>query len=211
MKITEILNEGRSMPLIVVDVQPEYAYYGDNERICQDIVHFVNKSSGPVLFFVNAEDQGLSGDTIANIQQFWNDTVYDANENEDEFIDWSRFKIVDKGFGYLRTWMDQGIDDAVIVKTIRMMYQAKVQDSRQLFGGQDSETYEQGMRDLLGPDYLVGLDDPISVGWTNVALLKKFNGAYIVGGGRNECLREVELLMNAFNIRYKRIDSLVYG
>jgi len=32
-----------------------------------------------------------------------------------------------------------------------------------------------------------------------------------VGGGRMECLREVELLMNAFNIKYKRIDHLVYG
>lgn len=51
----------------------------------------------------------------------------------------------------------------------------------------------------------------MSVGWTSVAQLKRFNGAYLVGGGRNECLREVELLMNAFNIKYKRIDSLVYG
>ena len=45
----------------------------------------------------------------------------------------------------------------------------------------------------------------------SVGQLRKFNKAYIMGGGRNECLREVELLMNAFNIKYKRIDSLVYG
>jgi hypothetical protein len=42
-------------------------------------------------------------------------------------------------------------------------------------------------------------------------LLNKLSGSYIVGGGRNECLREVELLMNAFNFKYKRIDSMVYG
>ena len=42
------------------------------------------------------------------------------------------------------------------------------------------------------------------------AQLKQFNGAYLIGGARDQCLREVELLMNAFNIRYKRIDSLVY-
>jgi hypothetical protein len=53
-------------------------------------------------------------------------------------------------------------------------------------------------------------DDPIIVEWTSVAQLKRFQGAYIMGGGRNECLREVELLMNAFNIGYKRIDRLVY-
>ena len=53
-------------------------------------------------------------------------------------------------------------------------------------------------------------DEPFVVNWTSVAQLKRFNGAYLVGGGRNECLREVELLMSAFNIRYKRIDGLVY-
>ena len=53
-------------------------------------------------------------------------------------------------------------------------------------------------------------DDPLIVNWISVGQLRKFNGAYIMGGGRNECLREVELLMNAFNIKYKRIDSLVY-
>jgi hypothetical protein len=53
-------------------------------------------------------------------------------------------------------------------------------------------------------------DEPFVINWTSVAQLKRFNGAYLVGGGREECLREVELLMNAFNIRYKRIDSLVY-
>jgi len=53
-------------------------------------------------------------------------------------------------------------------------------------------------------------DDPISVNWTSVAQLKRFNGSYIVGGARDQCLREVELLMNAFNIKYKRIDSLIY-
>jgi hypothetical protein len=53
-------------------------------------------------------------------------------------------------------------------------------------------------------------EDPISVNWTSVAQLKQFNGAYLMGGARDQCLREVELLMNAFNIKYKRIDSLVY-
>jgi hypothetical protein len=173
-----------------------------------------------VLFFVNAEDQGLSGDTIASIKQYWEQTVGgepEYDEENDEYvepsggIDWSRFTVVDKGFGYLRSWMDQNIDPRKIINTIRLMYQEKVSDSRQLFGGEDSDTYEEGMKQLLGTDYLIGLGDPLIVGWASVALLKKFSGAYIVGGGRDQCLREVELLMNAFNAKYKRIDSLIYG
>jgi len=220
MRVNEFLSEGKSMPVIVVDVQPEYANYGNNAAVCHNIVTFVVNQTGPVLFFVNAENTGVSGDTIYDVKRYWEDEVYEysgeydepyQDPNFEEPIDWSRFTVVDKGFGYLRSWHDQGVDDTVIVKAIRLMYQAKVNDSRELFGGEDSDTYEQGMRDLLGDDYLIGMGDPISVGWASVAQLKKFNGAYLVGGGRNECLWEVKVLMNAFNIRYKMIDSLVYG
>ena len=91
------------------------------------------------------------------------------------------------------------------------MYQQNVSSSDQLFGGVDREGYDAQMAELVGDDYATRMpQDPMTIRWTSVAQLKKFNGAYIVGGGRNECLREVELLMNAFNIRYKRIDSMVY-
>jgi len=197
MRVNEFLSEGKSMPVIVVDVQPEYANYGNNAAVCHNIVTFVVNQTGPVLFFVNAENTGVSGDTIYDVKRYWEDEVYEysgeydepyQDPNFEEPIDWSRFTVVDKGFGYLRSWHDQGVDDTVIVKAIRLMYQAKVNDSRELFGGEDSDTYEQGMRDLLGDDYLIGMGDPISVGWASVAQLKKFNGAYLVGGGRNECL-----------------------
>jgi hypothetical protein len=214
MRSNEFLLEGLNHPIICVDVQPEYAYYGNNNVICQKIIQFVAKATGPVLFYINAEETGVSGDTMETVVQYWDESAgYDEDENGDyeSAIDWSRFKIVDKGFGYLRAWMDHGIDDSIIIKTIRMMYQSKVNDSRMLFGGEDSETFEPGMVALLGPDAEIGMSDPLITEWASIALLKKFNGAYIVGGGRNECLREVELLMNAFNIKYKRIDSLVYG
>jgi hypothetical protein len=31
------------------------------------------------------------------------------------------------------------------------------------------------------------------------------------GGGRDECLREIELMMNAFNFKYKRVANWLYG
>ena len=92
------------------------------------------------------------------------------------------------------------------------MYQNKVNDSRELFGGEDSDDYALNFEQFIGPEFERWmLSDGITVNWTSVAQLKRFSGSYIVGGGRNECLREVELLMNAFNIKYRRIDSMVYG
>lgn len=228
MRAEEFLTEGLNYPIIVVDVQPEYSGIndGDENPVFAEIIQFVNNQTGPVLMFVNAEDQGLSGDTVQDIQQYWNDTVcpeeerYSYDEETDEYIEntdcpsinWNRFSIVDKGYGYLRGWMDTGVPDSTIIKVIREMYQQKVSDSRMLFGGEESENYAEEMEKLIGSDVEHALNgDAISVGWASVAQLRKFNGAYIVGGGRHECLREVELLMNAFNIKYKRIDTLVYG
>ena len=224
MRITEIINEGAAHPIIVVDVQPEYSGMndGDESEIFPQIINFVNKATGPVLMFVNAEDQGLSGDTVDGIKQYWNDTVcpeeerYTYDDETDDHIEnancptinWGRFTVADKGYGYLRSWMDHGIEPAIIIATIREMYSQKVNDTRELqFPAFNRRTTTQS---LIQGAIEEMEDDPMSVGWASISLLKKFNGAYLVGGGREECLREVELLMNAFNIKYKRIDSLVY-
>lgn len=211
MRAQEFLVEGRTRPVICVDVQPEYCGIndGDESTVCIDIVNFVAlRQTGPVLMFVNAEDQGQTGDTLTSVQQYWEDTLRQlTNDYETEqLINWSRFQVVDKGYGYLRSWMDQGISPAAIIRVIRAMYQHRISDSRE-FEDIDPMMLPQ----LVGSEWDQWMyHDPIIVNWISVAQLKRFSGAYIVGGGRNECLREVELLMNAFNIKYKRIDSLVY-
>lgn len=220
----QVVTEGLNHPVIVVDVQPEYSGMndGDESAVFPQIINFVNKQTGPVLMFVNAEDQGLSGDSVAGIKQYWDDTVCPEEERytyDDETgeqvenancptINWNRFTIADKGYGYLRSWMDHGIEPATIIATIREMYAQRVSDTRELqFPAFNRRTTTQS---LIQGAIEEMEDDPMTVGWTSVGQLKRFNGAYLVGGGREECLREVELLMNAFNIKYKRIDSMVY-
>jgi hypothetical protein len=211
MRASEII-ESRSTPVIVVDVQPEYSGMndGDESAVFPQIINFVNQQTGPVLMFVNAEDQGLTGDSVQGIKLYWEDTVRELSGDEENTapINWSRFTIVDKGYGYFRSWMDYGIEPSIIIATIRELYAQKKTDSGELqFPPFNQRTTQQSL--IMGAIEEMA-DDPLSVEWTSVAQLKRFSGAYIVGGGRNECLREVELLMNAFNIKYKRIDSLVY-
>ena len=94
MKAVEFITEGSNHPCIVVDVQPEYSGMndGDENAVFPEIINFVNKQTGPVLMFVNAEDQGLSGDTVADIKQYWDDTIcpedvrYSYDEENDEHI-----------------------------------------------------------------------------------------------------------------------------
>lgn len=203
MKIADLL-ESLTTPCIVVDVQPEYSGMndGDENPVFEEIIKFVNKQTGKVLMLVNAEDQGTSGDTVQDIKQYWEDSGFDPTN-------WNRVSIIDKGYGYLRSWMDQDIEPSIIIKTIRLMYQQKVTDSRDLNIPGNIKQRTPDMTTIRDTIAEMG-DDGIFVRWISIAQLKQFNNSYIMGGGRNECLREVELLMNAFNIKYKRMNQLVY-
>lgn len=200
MRAVEFLKESKSHPVICVDVQPEYANYGRNSIICERIVNFVCNQTGPVLMFVNAEQDGLTNDSISSIKAYWEETADTYDEDYNSKIDWARFTIVDKGFGFFRSYMDQGVQESTIIKMIRFLYSTRKQDARDL-------TDEEFIQ-IMGNDDL--RDEAFFINWTSISQLRNFSGAYIVGGGKNECLREVQLLMNAFNIRYREVSNLIY-
>ncbi len=205
-KLNEKASRGR--PIICVDVQPEYSGMndGDEDSTFEAAIRFVNDSRAPCLMFVNAEDQGLTGDTIEAIKMYWEDSGFEP-EN------WGRIEVYDKGYGYLRSWMSIGIEDKYIIAVIREMYKQKVYDSRMLFDSDEDKILEylQPVAESINTEAQYLVDDPLSVGWAAIDQLKRYNNSYLIGGGRQECLREVSLLMNAFNIKYKLIDNLIYG
>ena len=209
MKATELF-EAKARSIICIDIQPEYSGMkdGDENPIFVDAIDFVLSQKCPVFMLVNAEQTGITSDTIDDIMMYWEDTAEDLKRT----IDWDRFEIFDKGYGYFRSWMDYGVDQADIIKTIREMYRQKVNDTRLLFGGEDDLLYAEKFQKFIGAGFdKLMLDEPLLINWVSVAKLKQYEGSLMIGGGRSECLREVELLMNAFNIRYKRVDSLIYG
>lgn len=202
------LDEGKNTSSIVVDIQPSYELNlkvprVNNLNIFRNAAKFLNRQKGPILMFVNADETGMTDDSIHDIKVYWEEKL--------GFTNWDNVTINDKGFGYLRGWMDHKVPNDVIIKAIRLMYAQKVTDSRDLFGGDESKDYAVNMDAALGFFYDWMILDPISVEWTSVAQLKRFNGSYIFGGACKECLKEVQLLMNAFNIKYKVIEDFVYG
>jgi hypothetical protein len=118
--------------------------------------------------------------------------------------------------------MDEGVASNVTIRVIREMYQQKVTNSRELFNGEgnDTQAYNDSMEQLGVPSSMLpdtegntaGMaDSSIEVEWTSVGQLKQFSGAYIMGGYREECLKEVQLLMNAFNIKYTQVQKFIFG
>lgn len=197
IKDLQILIESKNTPVVVVDVQPAYYPVIQNSRLdVSRLMEFLNQQQGPILMLINADETGITEDTKNSCIEFW----VEHGLLEDTL---NRIRIFDKGYGYFRAWMDNGISPSTVIRVVRALYQHKVNDSRDL----DLTR----LKEIVGNEWKEWMeDDPITVEWLSVSLLKQFNNCYICGGGEEECLAEVQLLMNAFNIKYKTMKNFIY-
>lgn len=216
MRFREIITEGASVNLLIVDVQPEYNNWCSN--ILPGVQQLIEKCKARVVIVYN--DFG-GGDEMFDVQNYlggvseedmygnYNDETDEYDEPEQTVLQQKlqQATYYQKEFGFLRPFMDQAISDAVIIEVLREMYQRKVTDSRSMELDSMSERVQHEI-DRAG----IGWDDEgiYLQDWLPITMLKQLSPFYMVGGGRNECLREIELICNAFNIRYTRINSLIY-
>ena len=190
------LNEKRTNNIVVVDIQPMYKKFFKFDL--EEFTDFLSKQR-EILYFYNGESVG-SDDTPNGITEM----LYEASNYDDDFMHKLEDAIwIDKGYGFFRSWMDNGASESFIIKAIRYIVQNDVEDSRDI----ESEKWEK----LFPDDWEDYMDyDNLSLPDISLRTLKKFSSAYVVGGGKTECLREVQLLMNAFNIRYKEVRKFIY-
>jgi len=99
--------------------------------------------------------------------------------------------------------MDEGADEGFIKKAIRYMMSKKVYDSREIEIEEWKEQFPDDWQDSFEYDSINLPDIPLNI-------LKKWSGSYIIGGGKNECLKEVQILMSVFNIKYKEVRKFIY-
>lgn len=192
MRLEKYLTEKRKNNVIVVDVQPMYEKWIKFDMF--DFTNFLN-SQGSILYFYNGpETVGVDNeDKIL----YW---LWDNGLDEDKSID---ITWVDKGYGFFRNWMDSGMDWSDIKKAIRYMLMKKEWDSRDIPAEEwqkiipEYSEYHEGDNIYMPPEI-------------RIDKLKKWSGSYLVGGGKNECLKEIQILMSAFNIRYKLVRDFVY-
>jgi len=183
------LFESYNVPLVVIDVQPEYHKFCKN--ITSKVVDLINNHKRVKVFYVG---QDLSNDSEMDVIQYY--LEYGLEENE---ID--KISFTNKLYGFFRSWMDLGADKSIIIKVLREMYQRRIYDSRDF----------DDLEEFIGNDYESWMeDDALFIPDININDLRSYNNCYIVGGGRSECLEELTILFNVFNIRYTIIKSLTY-
>lgn len=192
-------NYGSSKTLISVDIQPEYENY-INFNI-NNWVNMINNHDGKIVFLYNGYD--TLGMVNENDYKNW---LYELGVDED--IIYGSATFYDKGYAFFRTCMDEGIDDEDTIGLIKMMIEYDINDSRELdedFWNEFMERYgSENVRDLLEfSDNMINIPELMD-------FLSGFHNITICGGGKNECLKEVEIALMVLDKPYEKMDSFIY-
>jgi hypothetical protein len=178
--------------LIVVDVQPTYE---DNVSFnVESLIEHMREYEKVIIFF-NGADIGL--DNLAAVREYF----YSHGMTEDEL---ERAIWCEKSYGFLRGWMDTGVDPNDIVMTLRLLIEKGEYDSREL----DEEFFEK--HDLPTDEclFLPFFEDQEK----HIAVESAVSSSEvdICGGGQNECLLEMELYFEGLGVDTNRVQQFVY-
>ena len=199
MLIEDLMTGGKITPCIVVDIQPAHS---DSATFLRELMAFLNEHDKILCIY-----DIMHGDDLHDVMEYWEEFGFDSAK-------WKDVEFIYKAFDDIYRWTRSGVDIITILKTLRLMYAQKVTSSSDLFGGTDAPGYIDKMRELgefhenfnfkSNPLSMLIYDDDLDT-------LKKYSGGYLMGGERHQCLREVQLCMNAINIKYKTLNRFVYG
>lgn len=184
--------------LIVVDIQPFYDEW--HRDIVSNLTEHINENNYKnIFYFFNGSDLGID-DTHQEIS-------YYLLENGLEEEKLNSIIFIEKSYGFFRTWMDYGVNEDIIVYTIKYMIENNIYDTRDI--GVD---ILESIFKKFGEDFDERLiNDPMGLPTFDLNKFKSIRSCDICGGGRNECLLEIELLLEALDIKYNRIEYLIYG
>jgi len=197
MKFEQYLIEKASKNTIVVDVQPMYENWIRFD--IEEFTEFLNEQTNSVLYFFNGPD--TVGDDTEDEIKYW---LIENGLDEYKLRD---ITFVDKGYAFFRNLMDSGVGEHTIIKMIRYMFKKKVWDSRDI---EDDEWEDVLNIDFKFVEDMLQYGDNINIPDIDIRTLRKHSGGYIVGGGKEECLKEVQILMSAFNIKAKEVKKFIY-
>jgi hypothetical protein len=202
-RIVEISGENpiSGKHLVVVDIQPEYLT--GFKDILYKFISFLNtnyENLGGITFLYNGYD--TLGMINENEYKMW----WEENGLDMEVIDGSRF--YDKGYAFFRYCIDSNIDEESIVNMVRFMIDKNVNDSRDLdeeFWDEFIERYgSNDVRELLEfAGDCINIPDLMDE-------IGGYRGIVVCGGGVNECLKEVEIALQALDKPYNVLTQYTY-
>ena len=186
--------------LVVVDIQPEYE--DGFSSWLPDFVQYLNEnyeSLSNLTFFYNGAD------TLGMISESEYKSWWYENGLDEEIVYDAHF--YDKGYAFFRYCMDEhGHDETVAL--VKHMLDNDVHDSREL-----GEEFWNSFTEKYGYDDLRELmefsDDAIHIPEL-IEEIQRYSNIVLCGGGINECLKEVEIALEAIDKPYTTLSRFVY-
>lgn len=187
--------------LVIVDVQP--GYDEDKNYGCENILHQtlekINSTDQRIIcFYVGPE---LGGDSKDDVM------FYYLKNGIDEFK-LSKIHFIEKDFGFLRNWMDIGINEDVIINTVAYM-KANNLNNTDNFSEQDWQMATCGEH-KKNP---ILQQEMINFPYFHHKVFDKpeIDNIEIIGGGRFECLLEIDLYLKGLGKTTTINEELCYG
>jgi len=192
--------------IINVDIQPEY----------EPAIHFSipewlewleqQSENNKIVFLFNGTD------TVGGVSEqeyiSWLLNLCIENDIDPDFINGSYF--YDKGYAFFRYCMDSGIDDDELVALIRFMVANDINDSRDI----DSDNWKKFEKKYPEyPNLFKLLKDEMGEMINIPELmdeLRQYNNIVIMGGGVDECLKEVELALQSLDKSYITVPQFIF-
>lgn len=182
--------------LVVVDVQP--AYQDSCEDIIYEVIEKINKSEKPIIFFFVGKE--LNCDSKSDLIGY----LLEHGIEEGKI---NKIRFIEKDYGFFRSWMDVGISHDTILKTIRYMNQKQINNT--------SKFTEEDWKNTVGYQYGKDVYTEESFYLPNFnqkIFQEKINDNFeLIGGGRYECLLEIEFFLKGLNKNTFINESLCYN
>lgn len=182
--------------LVVIDVQP--AYQDACENIIYDIIEKINKTNQPIIFFFVGKELGC--DNKSDVIGYLLENGVDENR-----IDGIRF--IEKDYGFFRSWMDTGVSHDVILKTISYMNKEQLNDTR--------DFSDEDWTNTVGNPYekRAYMEEYFALPNFNQKMFKDkmIDNFELIGGGRYECLLEIDFYLKGLNKKTFINERLCYN
>lgn len=192
----------RGKTIISVDIQPEYA---NSIPFLREWANFINKSakSNKIVFLYNGAD--TLGMIDEGSYKEW--LMFDVGIDEDVVYNATFY---DKGYAFFRYCMDNSIDERNIADLVKFMVRHNINDSREInedmWNAYMEETghSQQDVRDLLETaGDCIHIPDLMD-------FLQSYSNIVLMGGGVDECLKEVEIALLALDKPHNVLSQFVY-
>jgi hypothetical protein len=208
-KLLEVITLGHNaifenlegMHFVSVDIQADYASgFGFD---ISDFTEFLNQNFDKfsrLTFLFNGPELGFPDE---NAYKYW---LYE-NGLKEEVLDYATF--YDKGYAFFRSCMDQGGDTEELINLVKFMISKDVNDSRDM---DDQDLWDE-FQSIYGGDDIRELmelsEDAINIPEL-MSELQGYSNIVLTGGGINECLKEVEIALDALGKPYNTFERFTY-